>query len=51
MARRGSCRMYSRGASRRLKPKYVLFQYLHVVFNEIQNHVTYVLAMTNVIPM
>ncbi len=48
MPRRGPCRTYSRGASRRPKPKYVHSQYMHVIFDEIHNHVTNVLAMTNV---
>jgi hypothetical protein len=44
MARRGPWRTYSRGASRRLNPKYVHSQYMHVVCNEIHNFVTYVLV-------
>ncbi len=48
MARRGPWRTYSRGASRRPKPKYVHSQYMRVVCNEIHNFVTYVLAIINV---
>ncbi len=47
MARRGPCRTYSWGASRRPKPKYLHSQYMRVVFDAIHNHVMYVLAMTN----